>query len=260
MVDPVFVKICGITNEDDALLAVAMGADAVGFVFAPSKRQVAPVRAGDIAKRLPSHILTVGVFRNEAPKRVVEIMNRHGLVAAQLHGAESATDTQWIKERVPRVIKAFPAGTSQLAQAEEWGSNPILLDAPTPGSGETFDWRLAQQVPETLRFILAGGLGPDNVAGAIETVRPWGVDVASGVERAPGRKDPVALRAFVTEARAAFAQIPVTAPPAEPVQATDESGERPHEIVDVTDGAAGDVAGDVTADPNPGPYDWRTDG
>jgi len=242
-----FVKICGTTNEDDALLAVAMGADAVGFVLAPSRRQIPPVRAGDIAKRLPSHILTVGVFRNEAPKRVVELVNRHGITAAQLHGAESATDTQWIKERVPRVIKAFPAGTPQLGQAEEWGSNPILLDAPTPGSGETFDWRLTEQVPDSLRFILAGGLGPDNVADAIETVRPWGVDVASGVERAPGRKDPVALRSFITAAREAGALLPQERPPEVPAD-HDAPGDAPD--VDLRD----------AEHDNRGPYDWRTDG
>lgn len=212
MVAAVFVKICGITNEDDALLAVAMGASAVGFIFAPSSRQVPPVRAGDIAKRLPSEVLTVGVFRNEAPKRVVEIVNRYGMQAAQLHGHESPDDTEWIKDRVPRIIKAFPAGSTEVTRAREWKSNPILVDAPRPGSGETFDWRLLSAVPDGLRVVLAGGLGPENVAEAITTVKPWGVDVASGVERSPGKKDPVALRDFVANARAAFDSIEPPAP------------------------------------------------
>ena len=109
-----FVKICGITSEEDALLAIAMGADAVGFVFAPSSRQLAPGRAADIVKRLPPEILTVGVFRDEAPERVVDIVQHAGLAAAQLHGHESAEDTRFIRERIPVVIKAFPGGDPEL--------------------------------------------------------------------------------------------------------------------------------------------------
>ncbi len=105
-----FVKICGITNEDDALLAVALGADAVGFVFAPSSRQVAVDRARDIALRLPREVMTVGVFRDELTTRVVQLVQRAGLDAAQLHGHESAEDSRWVAERLGTTIKAFPAG------------------------------------------------------------------------------------------------------------------------------------------------------
>ena len=105
-----FVKICGITTEADALLAVGMGASAVGFVFAPSPRQMAPAAVADIVKRLPHETVTVGVFRDEAPRRVIEIANLIGLRAVQLHGVESITDTQWIAGRVGWTIKAFPAG------------------------------------------------------------------------------------------------------------------------------------------------------
>lgn len=198
-----FVKICGITNEDDALLAVAMGADAVGFVFAPSSRQIPPVRAADIAKRLPSHILTVGVFRNEAPERVVSIVNRSGIGAAQLHGHETPAETEFVRDRVPRVMKAFVAGSKAMVNANEWNTDPILIDAPNPGAGKLFDWSLAQGAPAGLSVVMAGGLNPENVADAIAEVRPWGVDVASGVERAPGKKDPIAVREFVNNARAA---------------------------------------------------------
>ena len=196
-----FVKICGTTSEADALLAVAMGADAVGFVFAPSPRQVAPGLAADIAKRLPSEVMTVGVFRDEAPARVVEIVNGAGLRGAQLHGHETADQARWVRERVPFVIQAFPAGAPAVERAADYGADVIMLDAPRPGSGQIFDWTLAE-VPDGLRLMLAGGLTPENVAEAIARVHPWGVDVVTGVERSPGVKDPVKVRAFVAAAKA----------------------------------------------------------
>ncbi|MDA8392914.1 MAG: phosphoribosylanthranilate isomerase [Actinomycetota bacterium] len=197
-----FVKICGTTTEEDALLAVAVGADAVGFVFAPSPRQVAPSRVADIVSRLPPEVLTVGVFRDETPERVVETVHRARLKAAQLHGHETASEVRWVAERVT-TIKAFRAGDPLLGRAAEFGSPMILLDGPSPGSGRVFDWRLAEDVPAAARVILAGGLTPSNVAEAIATVRPWGVDVSSGVESAPGHKDPRKLRAFVAAAKLA---------------------------------------------------------
>ncbi|MGH9243041.1 MAG: phosphoribosylanthranilate isomerase [Acidimicrobiales bacterium] len=198
-----FVKICGITREDDALLAVALGADAVGFVFAPSPRQIAPVQARDIARRLPAEILTVGVFRNELPKRVVEISNEAGLRGAQLHGRETIEQTQWVRQRVRVVIKAFVAGDPALDYADDYGADAIMVDSHAPGSGEMFDWSLAEGAPIGRRVILAGGLTPANVADAIRRVRPWGVDVATGVEVEPGRKDPRRLRDFIRAARSA---------------------------------------------------------
>lgn len=208
-----FVKICGTTSEDDALLAVAMGADAVGFVFAPSPRQVAPSVAADIVKRLPPEVLTVGVFRNESPERVVRIVNGAGLRAAQLHGEETPAESRWIRERVPFLIRSFPAGSRAIDRARDFGADAVLIDAPRPGSGEVFDWSLAE-APAGMRLILAGGLTPDNVAAAIATVRPWAVDVATGVEAAPGRKDPRKLRAFVARAREAFAALAAAHAPA----------------------------------------------
>lgn len=196
-----FVKICGITNEDDALLAVAMGADAVGFVFAPSERQIAPQQAYDITRRLPPEIVTVGVFRNEHPKRVVEVAHRAGVKAVQLHGHETPAETAEVAGHFRWVIKAFAAGDVAVTRADRYGTDLVLLDAPNPGSGRVFDWSLAGDVPDTVRLILAGGLTPDNVGAAVREVEPWGVDVASGVERSPGRKDPVAVRRFVEQAR-----------------------------------------------------------
>lgn len=200
------MKICGITREDDALLAVAMGADAVGFVFAPSKRQIAPSIARDIVRRLPPEILTVGVFRDEAPGRVIDIVNTAGLRAAQLHGHESAETSRLVRARVPLVIKAFPAGDPGLDHVDDYGADAILIDSPRPGSGEVFDWTLAEGRPDGHRVILAGGLTPDNVADAIRQVGPWGVDVASGVESErgePGQKDARKVKAFIDAARAA---------------------------------------------------------
>ncbi len=198
-----FVKICGITTEEDALLAVALGADAVGFVFAPSSRQVAPARVRDIVRRLPPEILTVGVFRNELPARVIEIVDEARLGGAQLHGRESPSDTKWVAERVGVCIKAFPAGVDALERADDYGADSILIDSPKPGSGEVFDWSLAEGAPSHRRVILAGGLDPNNVAEAIDRVRPWGVDVSTGVEVAPGQKDPRKLRLFIANAQAA---------------------------------------------------------
>ena len=199
----VFVKVCGITTEEDALLAVAMGADAVGFVFAPSPRQIAPQKAADIAKRLPTEIVTVGVFRDETRERVVDIAHTARLRAVQLHGHESSADSHWIRQRVRLIIKAFAAGDPQLEDADEYAADAFLVDSVTPGSGVVFDWSLAEGAPSNRRIILAGGLTPDNVADAVRTVRPWGVDVSTGVESSPGRKDALKIRAFVEAAKAA---------------------------------------------------------
>ena len=229
-----FVKICGTTNEDDALLAVAMGADAVGFIFAPSPRQVSMDRVRDIVRRMPSDVLSVGVFRNELPARVVEITSKAHLGAAQLSGHESAEDTAWVAERVPVAIKAFPAGHEGLEHLADYGADVVMLDNEQPGSGEVFDWSLAEGAPLAgHRLLLAGGLDVGNVAAAIRRVRPWGVDVATGVESRPGRKDPARLRAFLNAAKEAGA-----ATAREQVASADE--------------VRGHPAG-------PGPYDWEQD-
>lgn len=198
-----FVKVCGTTSEEDALLAVAMGADAVGFIFAPSPRQVSITAVRQIVHRLPPEVVTVGVFRDAGAEQVVKVVNEIGLKAAQLHGHETPEQVQWVVERVPVVINAFPAGSSAIERAAEYGAQIVMLDAPSPGSGQVFDWRLVEGVPPGSRLLLAGGLTPDNVADAILQAKPWGVDVCTGVEAEPGRKDAVKLRTFVANARAA---------------------------------------------------------
>ena len=198
-----FVKICGITNEDDALLAIAMGADAVGFVFAPSIRQIAPQQVFDITRRLPPEILTVGVFRDEHPTRILDIVNRSGVRGVQLHGHETPSVVTEVSNVVRWVIKAFAAGSTDARRANDFATDLILVDATSPGSGSVFDWSLVDEIPGSQRLILAGGLDPDNVAAAVQRVRPWGVDVSSGVERSPGKKDALKVKSFIQRARQA---------------------------------------------------------
>lgn len=237
-----FVKVCGITSEEDALLAVAMGASAVGFIFAPSPRQVAPQIAGDIVKRLPPEVITVGVFRDEAAARVSKVAHSAGLQAVQLHGHEPPEVARWLKTRVPMVIQAFAAGDARVRRAADYGVDAILLDAPNPGSAQVFDWSLASEVPPGQRVLIAGGLDSDNVGQAIRQTHCWGVDVASGVERSPGSKDPIKVRAFIAAAKAGFAAI--------------------------GDGPADDADCDPADEAGPGPgaevrdhevYDWQED-
>ncbi len=201
----VFVKICGVTNEEDALMAVGLGADAVGFVFAPSTRQVTPGAVRDIVRRLPPEILTVGVFRDQGAKFVIETTQFAQLRGVQLHGHETAADAAQIRPYCQALIVAFPAGDPGLAHVDDYGADAVLLDSHAPGSGQVFDWSLADGAPTNRRLILAGGLTADNVAAGIEEVRPWGVDVSSGVEvdGEPGRKDPMKVQAFIHAARAA---------------------------------------------------------
>ncbi len=194
-----FVKICGVTNEEDALFAVAMGADAVGFNFAAgSSRQIAVTQARDIARRLPPEVMTVGIFRDEAPQRVVEMINTAGLHAVQLHGHETPAEGEWIRKRVQFLIQAFSAGDRMLDRVAEYtAADAILIDsAAGGGSGQVFDWVLVERLPLDRRVILAGGLTPENVADAVHRVHPWGVDVATGVEtetREEGRLEGPAL-------------------------------------------------------------------
>src|SRR5438270_2643087 len=161
-----FAKICGTTSEEDALLAVAMGADAVGFIFAPSPRQISPTIVHDIVRRLPPEILTVGVFRDELPERVVQIVNGAGLKAAQLHGRETPEQAHYVRERVPVVFQAFIAGDPAINKAHEYGADAVMLDSPSPGSGQVFDWRLAEGVPDGVRLLMAGGRRPADGGGA----------------------------------------------------------------------------------------------
>lgn len=205
-----FVKICGITNDEDALLSVALGADALGFNFVPgSPRQVTPADVRAIIQRLPPATTTVGVFRDERQERVVEIVNSVGLTGAQLHGREPASEVTWIRGRLGLLIQAFSAGDPAVVGATAAGADIVMLDGETPGSGRAFDWQLAEGVPTGTRVLLAGGLNALNVGEAIRRVQPWGVDVATGVETEPGsgRKDARRLQAFIEAARRAGEEV-----------------------------------------------------
>ena len=199
-----FIKICGITNEQDALLAVALGADALGFIFAPSPRRVAPQRVKEIVRRLPQSVLTVGVFRDEHPQRVVDMVRESGVFGAQLHGHESPANVAEVMVEINWVVKAVVAGSIEAQRADEYLTNLILVDSPSPGSGLAYDRDLISQIPSTVRVLLAGGLTDENVGVAISQVAPWGVDVSSGVEKSHGYKDPIKLKRFIENARAAF--------------------------------------------------------
>ncbi len=207
-----FVKICGITNEDDALLAVAMGADALGFIFSvESKRHVSARTAREIVSRLPTDVVTVGVFRNADRQKVVDTVHDVGLRAAQLHGSESPEDSQWVRSMVPMTIKSFVAGEPALNNFATYGAELALVEGATPGSGEVFDWSAVADFPARNRLLLAGGLHPDNVGEAIRRVRPFGVDVATGVEESPGRKDARKVTAFIKAAKAAGDEVAAAA-------------------------------------------------
>jgi phosphoribosylanthranilate isomerase len=197
-----FVKICGITRREDAEAAVACGADALGFVFWPrSPRCVDAARARDIVKSLPSTVTTVGVFVNQPADEVNRIANETGLGLVQLHGDE---DGDYVRSIERPVIKALPfsaeAWTGRIALADWLFNVRILLDVHDPvrrgGTGHTIDWARAGEYAKEFDIILAGGLTPENVSEAISQVRPYGIDVSSGVEASPGIKDHARLKAL----------------------------------------------------------------
>jgi phosphoribosylanthranilate isomerase len=156
---------------------------------------------------LPSEIVTVGVFRDELPKRIADIMQEAHLQGAQLHGHESIATTAEVSAAVRFSIKAVVAGSPDAKRADDFACDAILIDGLSPGSGEVFDWQLMNEIPLGLRVILSGGLHPANVAEGIDKARPWGIDVSSGVEKSHGLKDPVKMRQFIANARAAAREL-----------------------------------------------------
>jgi phosphoribosylanthranilate isomerase len=222
-----WVKICGNTNLEDAQLAARFGADAVGFVFAPSPRQVTASQVAAIAPHLPPHVERVGVFHSRDAEQIESIALHAGLTAVQLHGGLDESLARQLADRFSgsvRIIQTLhwtvspatesPAAllTAQIERIAELRlSDRILIDskvgAVTGGTGVPFDWAAARALfasaPSGVHLIVAGGLNPHNVAHAIAQLNPWGVDVSSGVEISPGHKDPVLLARFLGNARAA---------------------------------------------------------
>lgn len=210
---PVLVKFCGMTRREDAVAAADLGAAAVGFVlWARSKRAVTPEQVRDIVRALPPFIATVGVFVDESIERVKEIVAFAGLSAAQLHGRETPA---MAAAAGVRVIKALgEPGVDLVDEASRWPEAvTLLIDAVDPrergGTGHAADWDGAAAVAKTRRIILAGGLNQDNVADAIARVRPYAVDIASGVEERgrPGVKDPARMAAFFDAVRDAGTRV-----------------------------------------------------
>jgi phosphoribosylanthranilate isomerase len=199
------VKICGITTWDDARLSVDLGASALGFNFYPtSPRAISPADAWNIIRRLPPFVETVGVFVNWPPAAVDALARALRLGSVQLHGGESPQEVAELGRR-HRVIKAVQVkrGFRAASLARYLAADALLLDGFKKGlhggTGRTLDWKLARAARRYGRIILAGGLTPENIAEAIRVAEPYAVDIASGVEARPGRKDPVRLRALFAE-------------------------------------------------------------
>jgi phosphoribosylanthranilate isomerase len=199
------VKICGITRLEDALAAVRLGADALGFNFWPgSRRHVAPEAARKIVRALPPFVTAVGVFVDPTRDEALRAAEASGIQVFQLHGDEPPELCAALALPVVKGLRV--ADARSLAALASYEVSAFLLDAPAAGyggSGKTFDWALAREAALAARVILAGGLGPDNVAEAVRTVRPYGVDVASGVESAPGVKDERLMARFIRAAKEA---------------------------------------------------------
>lgn len=205
------VKICGIQEEAAALAAADAGADAIGLVFAPSRRQVSLDQARRITASLPPFVTRVGVFVDEPMASLRAAMDRARLDAVQLHGDEPPEYCAALRDQGVTVIKAVRvAGSLDVQALRALPVSAVLLDTHRPGlrggTGETFDWQAAVPVARAMRVILSGGLGPTNVADAIAAVRPYGVDVSSGVET-EGRKDAAKIRAFIAAARGAGERV-----------------------------------------------------
>lgn len=198
-----FIKICGLTNMGDALAAVSLGANALGFIFAPSPRQITPQVAMEICKEIPPFIWKVGVFVNADLREVIQIANYCGLTACQFHGEETPAYCAQVPWPVIKTIKI--KGMESLQEIPQYKSTLFLLEGFHPeragGAGITFPWGLALEIKGKINFILSGGLKPENVSEAISLLRPWGVDVCSGIEDKPGKKDINKMTQFIKEVR-----------------------------------------------------------
>jgi phosphoribosylanthranilate isomerase len=201
------VKICGITNMDDAMAAVALGADALGFVFFQgSPRYISPGDAASIISKLPSFVITIGVFVNEKPKKIEKIIASTGIDIIQLHGDEPPEMCAFSRRIIKAIRVKSLASLDPLVHYQDKVS-AFVLDTFSPdsfgGTGQKFNWDIATYAKQFGRIILSGGLTPDNISEAIKQVQPYGVDVSSGVELKKGKKDHLKMRLFIERAKAA---------------------------------------------------------
>ncbi|WP_344071161.1 phosphoribosylanthranilate isomerase [Streptomyces crystallinus] len=195
-----FVKICGLRTARDVDVAVEAGADAVGFVFAASPRTVDAETARRLSGRVPDHVLTVGVFRGQSMEEVRRLTEESGIRAVQFHGDEGPAYYEALRAPGRTLIRATAAGELPV-RCGELDEDLLLLDAPDPGSGTPWNWASPRFTAPEGRWLLAGGLHPDNVRQAVEATGAWGVDVSSGVESERGVKSEQLIRAFVAAAR-----------------------------------------------------------
>lgn len=202
-----WIKICGLSTSESVDAAVEAGADAVGFVFAPgSPRSVAADAAAGLVARVPAGVETVGVFRGQPADEVVRLARESGVGVVQLHGDETPADLEAVRSAGFPVVRALSAArwtAESQDHAAAFGEARLLLDAPDPGAGSTFDESVLGGRVLPRGWILAGGLSPTNVARLVETLDPAGVDVSSGVESSRGVKSPALIREFIEAARAA---------------------------------------------------------
>ncbi len=200
------IKVCGITNPDDARLAADAGADAIGLIFAESPRRVGVDEASRIAAALPDGVLKVGVFVNSEPEEVFRVVREVGLDYAQLHGDEGPEDVTDLQNSGLKVIKAVRVrDEGSLEKMEEYGADLYLLDAYSEkargGTGERFDWTVTKSLRGHGNIVVSGGLTPENVREAIEFFEPYGVDASSSLEEAPGKKNGERVRRFISAAK-----------------------------------------------------------
>ncbi|MFI9557244.1 phosphoribosylanthranilate isomerase [Nonomuraea endophytica] len=193
-----YVKICGLSEEEHVRTAVEAGADAIGLVLTASPRRITPERAAELAALVPPHVLTVGVFKGEDPDTVRAAALTAGVRAIQLHGNHPHSDFTALKDLGLTLVRAVAADADLRCGA--YDEDLLLVDAPRAGAGEPWDWSAVRGRP-TGRWLLAGGLTPGNVRAAVAAAAPWGVDVSSGVEVARGVKDSALIRAFLTATR-----------------------------------------------------------
>ena len=198
------IKICGITNEKDALAAARFGADALGFIFAPSPRRILPEKARQIIKALPPMVQTVGVFVDEDLGEVSFVAEMCGLDILQFHGSESAEYCDSLDRRVIKAVRLRNRQDLKILAKYDGVVHALLLDTYVPdklgGTGMSFNWQWAVEARKYGRIILAGGLNPENVAAAISIAKPYGVDASSSVEHSPGVKDHEKMAQFIERA------------------------------------------------------------
>jgi phosphoribosylanthranilate isomerase len=199
-----FVKICGITSLDDARMVAESGADAIGLIFAESTRQLSLEQAALISRAVQGSIVRVGVFRHHATDFVVRAVDEVGVDVAQIHGDLDGELVDALRRRGVGIIKALSVDDDEFSDFDERDVDAVLLDGPAPGSGQPHAWPDLTVRGFARHVIAAGGLTPLNVTAALEATGAWGVDVSSGVESAPGQKDPSRVRDFVLNARAFF--------------------------------------------------------